>query len=362
MSAEHNRADTPTDDLQILCTHLSISSFSLLAHSAGAIYALATALKMPSHVRGKIHLLAPWIPPSQMVADASRSTTSTPASGLPRSQRFLRLVPTPFLKLTNSTFLGGFNRGSPKTPSKSSRKSGEAGTSALPSKTNSGRPSISQHQLSGSQSAPTIAAPARPSTPRLADMVDVPSEHSIGAAVLKAGGSLTPNRPNGTSSSMTDEEKVAKRRAYDAALTPAVWTLATKNSNPAVDLVVCLERNQRIGFRYADVDERVVIHHGTKDNRVPLENIKWLGNIMRNVEIRVVEGEGHGLMGNANVMGQVLEEISKEREEDFTAEKRGDRERVTPRRTVLDDPFVRQSKSQPQSRRPTMMARASGRT
>ncbi|KAI9728625.1 MAG: hypothetical protein M1828_002731 [Chrysothrix sp. TS-e1954] len=348
------------DDLQILCTHLSISSFSLLAHSAGAIYALATALKMPSHVHGKIHLLAPWIPPSQMVIDGSQSSTSSPASGLPRSQRFLRLVPTPFLKLTNSAFMGGLNRGSPKS-SKSSRKSGEVSSSVFNSKLNSGRPSISQRQQPGVMSSPAIgAAPARPSTPHLEDMVDVPSDHSIGAAVLDAGGSLTPNRPNGSSASMTDEEKMAERRAYDAALTPAVWTLATKNSNPAVDLVVCLERNQRIGFRYADVDERVVIHHGTKDNRVPLENVRWLRNTMRNVELRVVEGEGHGLMANATVMGQVLEEISKEMEEEYQAERR-ERGRVAPTVHMPEDPFIRKAKSQPQTRRPTMLARDSGR-
>ncbi|TGZ78848.1 hypothetical protein EX30DRAFT_342895, partial [Ascodesmis nigricans] len=54
------------DDVLFICQSLKITKFSILAHSAGAIYALATALRMPGHIRGKIHLLAPWIPPSQM--------------------------------------------------------------------------------------------------------------------------------------------------------------------------------------------------------------------------------------------------------------------------------------------------------
>ena len=38
---------TWVDDVAVICNCLEISRFSLLAHSAGAIYALATALKMP---------------------------------------------------------------------------------------------------------------------------------------------------------------------------------------------------------------------------------------------------------------------------------------------------------------------------
>ncbi|KAF4996134.1 hypothetical protein FDECE_12558, partial [Fusarium decemcellulare] len=46
------------DDVYAICQALKITKFSILAHSAGAIYALATALRMPQHIRGRIHLLA----------------------------------------------------------------------------------------------------------------------------------------------------------------------------------------------------------------------------------------------------------------------------------------------------------------
>lgn len=42
---------------------LEISTFSLLAHSAGAPYAMAMALLNPGRVLGPIHLLAPWVNP-----------------------------------------------------------------------------------------------------------------------------------------------------------------------------------------------------------------------------------------------------------------------------------------------------------
>jgi pimeloyl-ACP methyl ester carboxylesterase len=76
-----------------------------------------------------------------------------------------------------------------------------------------------------------------------------------------------------------------------------------------------LERRQTIGFRYVDITRAAVIHHGSKDTRVPVENVQWLGKTMRRCEVRILEGEGHGLMASASVMGSVLTEIAKEWED-----------------------------------------------
>jgi hypothetical protein len=40
---------------------LGINRFQMVAHSAGAPYALATALKMERRIHGKIHLMSPWV-------------------------------------------------------------------------------------------------------------------------------------------------------------------------------------------------------------------------------------------------------------------------------------------------------------
>ena len=111
---------------------------------------------------------------------------------------------------------------------------------------------------------------------------------------------------------MADKER---QETYDLRLTHAIWELATTGANPAVDLLVCLERRHTIGFRYVDITKPVVIHHGSRDTRVPVDNVKWLGKTMRRCEVRVLEGEGHGLMASASVMGSVLMEISKEWED-----------------------------------------------
>lgn len=119
------------------------------------------------------------------------------------------------------------------------------------------------------------------------------------------------------------EEETERREIYDSRLTLAIWALATTNANPAVDLIVCLERQRDIGFMYKDITRAVIIHHGSKDTRVPVENVKWLGRTMRKCEVRVLEGEGHGLMASAAVMGGVLEEMGREWKDWDDAVKKG---------------------------------------
>ncbi|KAK4935359.1 hypothetical protein LTR66_015466, partial [Elasticomyces elasticus] len=127
------------DDVLAICEHLDISRFSLLAHSAGAIYALATALILPHYIRGRVHLLAPWIPPSQMSSIFHSSHPDAPSStALPRTQRILRVLPTPFLRAANSAGLLGVNSASLTPPVK--QKSTPSFRNAVPSSPQERRP------------------------------------------------------------------------------------------------------------------------------------------------------------------------------------------------------------------------------
>jgi pimeloyl-ACP methyl ester carboxylesterase len=137
-------------------------------------------------------------------------------------------------------------------------------------------------------------------------------------------------------SQLADRER---QELYDSRLTHSIWQLATTGANPAVDLLVCLERRHTIGFRYVDITRPVVIHHGSRDTRVPVDNVRWLGKTMRRCEVRVLEGEGHGLMASAQVMGNVLMEISREWEEwgkiTGATKREGERERERGRRGTI---------------------------
>ena len=286
--------DTPLgwpDDVRAICQHLNITKFSILAHSAGAIYALATALRMPQHIRCRVHLLAPWIPPSQMNVLGPQQDFS-PAKSLPYSQRFLRSLPATFLKAANANFLSATSANVttslPKSPRRSKRKSFIWGGAAAPDiqecATDGDRDDSLSLKLRNSELA-DLSQENRPPSRRISSLA------------------------NGRCTARTEKEW---RSAYDARLTGAIWDAATTGTNPAVDLLVCLERRQSIGFRYVDITRSVVVHHGSKDSRVPVENVKWLGNVMKRCEVRVLEGEGHGLMASAGVMSSVLMEMAQE--------------------------------------------------
>ncbi|KAI1616804.1 hypothetical protein EDD36DRAFT_146657 [Exophiala viscosa] len=312
------------DDVAVICSSLGVTRFSILAHSAGAIYALATALKMPQYVRGRIHLLAPWIPPSQMPKGAVVGSDSQPIANLPFSHKLLSVLPAQFLKVANSRFLTATSASiDVKPPKPKKNKTWENFEVSLdypfddittdnpfsspvpdmePERPKTGTPnrarSLSCYQANNESQG---VSPAQVTTPRPI------SRRQMQNSMKQQGATASPMSPR-----LSPE---ARQALYNQTLTHRIWALATQNANPAIDLVVCLERRKPISFRYPDVTRSVVIHHGAKDTRVPLDNVRWLQSVMKRCELRVLDGEGHGLMASASAMATVLGEIAKEWEE-----------------------------------------------
>ncbi|KAJ5939445.1 hypothetical protein N7466_002579 [Penicillium verhagenii] len=281
------------DDVAIVCNFLRVTKFSILAHSAGAIYALATALRIPQHIRGRIHLLAPWIPPSQLSTLGSQKEPA-PTNAVPYSQRILRALPTSLLKVANTKFMSATSASVttslPKSPKRAKRKAAK------------------EAPIADTASLAQDIAEAQSQKENSAQLSGVKPSNVSHASYRKSDATLG-------SRAKSPEEERERQQDYDTRLTHKIWELATANANPAVDLLICLERRQTIGFRYVDITRSVVIHHGSKDTRVPVENVNWLGKTMRRCEVRILEGEGHGLMASAGVMGSVLTEIAKEWED-----------------------------------------------
>jgi pimeloyl-ACP methyl ester carboxylesterase len=292
------------------------------------VYALAAALRMPQHIRGRVHLLAPWIPPSQMAPIGMRQHNGGGGRQLPRSQRFLRVLPPSFLKIANSSFLSAtsasITRSMPKSPqnkrrSVSNNNSSSAAASSPPPLPNAG---MAPGQPSPDARASTASGGGRPSLGAHRDSMmtmDQIRPKSSALSVARHGGGAGDTSP--AARSLAQRERISsaaaqeRREQFDERLTVAIWERATANANPATDLIVCLETRHTIGFRYEDITRGVVIHHGSKDSRVPVDNVRWLGRIMRRCEVRILEGEAHGLMANPIVMGNLLMEIAKEWED-----------------------------------------------
>lgn len=257
---------------------------------------------MPQHIRGRIHLLAPWIPPSQMNVFGT-SQTLPPTNAIPTSQRILRALPTPILKAANSSFMtatsSSITSSLPKTPRRGKRKNNGGRDSTASSRNVT--PSLDKENVYNKSPGHGDTELEPPNASENMDRMSIPQGTRGDSDIIAAA-----------ADAMADKER---QMTYDLRLTHAIWELATTGANPAVDLLVCLERRHTIGFRYVDITRPVVIHHGSRDTRVPVDNVKWLGKTMRRCEVRVLEGEGHGLMASASVMGSVLMEMSKEWED-----------------------------------------------
>jgi pimeloyl-ACP methyl ester carboxylesterase len=343
------------EDVLTICQYLNISSFSLLAHSAGAIYALATALILPHLINGKVHLLAPWIPPSQLEAVALPTASAPPAGALPRSQRILRVLPTSFLKAANSSFMTATSA-SLKPASKRQiqaarerQREQSMSPTRLPERpSTANRPDYHRREsmmLMDQFMPQTYSLENFPIPVKELDEEEIAAEYNTRRGSLFLSATATPTDPTFefAQAGLNAAEHAEKERKmeFTSRLTERTWELATRDSNPATDLLVCLERNREIGFRYTDVTRQVVITHGSEDKRVPLANVKWLGGQMNaramadfpsfgsldsipqsregwvdqmtsrgGCEVRILEGEGHGLMASAPIMSDVLTEIA----------------------------------------------------
>lgn len=303
------------DDVSIVCNALSISRFSLIAHSAGAIYALATALRLPQQVRGRLHLLAPWIPPSQMAPIGSQEGEG-PSNSVPYSQKLLRVLPASFLRAANSSFMSSTtSSGMLKSPRRSKRKSAVVGNGVVDL-----RPSSSSGLFNNRSSTQASVVSPDVSSTDLTNTGFQPHSPYVKrhAALRESAGQLDDNVIR------------ARQFAYDANLTQRIWELAQRHANPAIDLLICLERRQTIGFRYVDITRACIFHHGSRDSRVPPENVKWLAKKMRRCEVRMLEGEGHGLMASAKIMAEILTEVAREWEDWSRVTREGRGRKVLP--------------------------------
>lgn len=341
------------EDVLAICEELNIPRFSLLAHSAGAIYALATALILPHLVKGKVHLLAPWIPPSQLEATSHPTVSAPPLGALPRSQRFLRVLPTSFLKAANSSFMTATSTSIKPASKKQMEAAREqrrvqrdlhAGVPSQPVVNHHRRESMMVMDQFMPMGSATMEDFPRPMSEQ--DMMGHPQRDTI---MMSATALPTDPEFSFASAALNAAEHAERERQieYSSRLTQLTWELATRDSNPATDLLVCLERNRDVGFRYTDVTRDVVITHGSEDKRVPVGNVRWLAEQMNaralaaaasrglrssgeddgsvsptregwadplytrgGCEVRVLEGEGHGLMASAPIMSGVLTEIA----------------------------------------------------
>ncbi|KAF2725041.1 alpha/beta-hydrolase, partial [Polychaeton citri CBS 116435] len=269
------------NDVRTVCHHIGVRKFSILAHSAGAAYGMAVALTLPQMVRGKVHLMAPWIPPSQLEGLNAEAV----GSRVGRSQRILRKLPTPVIRMANLPMVNAAAASmKPLKPSKTSRRQKRAYDDV----SNSPQSQSSRSRHPGIRHSMILMDHYLPN--------NCPYDLTTGHPLISG------NRA----------DPVA-RAAWSRRMAQRTWELAITDGNPAVDLLVCIERDRKVGFSFFDVPLDIVITHGSEDTRIPLEHVRWLAenlNRRNRCELRVLDGQGHSLMADSAIVSSVLAEIA----------------------------------------------------
>lgn len=323
---------------------LEITRFSILAHSAGAPYALGSCVKLNDRIHGAVHLLAPWV-----------STAAVSAAG---SYKWLRYVPSSVIrtaqvaewkvqawKLGKPPSLAvkpvGFNPRAPLS-SESAASSPVFATFAEDGEddddeTNlpTARPVPNLRSISPSSSIASsldqVVAPRsqRSTAPTRMESLQRrkgskglfggmigSSKASLAAtsgvspsassAVSDAGERLPAHRQIGFSSSIGTEAGAIE---LGAALLRASHAESLRGGTS--DLMAILERNNKPpGFAYRDIERPVRVWHGLKDEKISLEGVLGLERTMRDCKVNVIPGADHSLMTNVPVIVQVLNSIA----------------------------------------------------
>lgn len=264
---------------------LEIDRFSVLAHSAGAPFAVALGLLFPHRVQGPLHLLAPW---TGMQQDSG--------------YRWLRYIPDGVIKTAQAAEWKIQNWKLSKEGSK------VANRSAI------------NHAEEHAQGARRydLDSPDRGPTPP-------PKEQTYhqSNALPEHGSSLSGGKSGyahaETRTALDGSRPVLSRQTSDSQLAEAernnaVDLLKASHAESARGLVDDLQMvlgKRPWGFGYTDLQLPCEVWHGSKDERIPLSSSISLSKEMKNCLLHVVEGASHSLMTNSEVVLEVFESIRK---------------------------------------------------
>lgn len=316
--------------VQEAADQLELRTFSLLAHSAGAPYALAVALAMPDRVVGAIHLLAPWL--------------SVSGESLAGAYKYLRYVPTSVIKTAQAAEwkMQAWRLGKPPTPVSHSAVGYDHRADKLsiapslsPSHTNGARIPRSGSHLELKQTSTATSLEEREmgrTTPDGSVFGAGPRQRS---SFYAADAFVTPPRPSSsmrghlTPTSSARPAALARRASSDSqasALESPTSALSPRSSSSGdglanallrashaeslrgstSDLLVILERTAKPESSYTRLTQGVKVWQGDKDDRISLSSVKALETTLKDCRVKVVAGADHSLMTSESLLGVSL--------------------------------------------------------
>ena len=284
---------------------LAIDRFSLLAHSAGAPYALATSLRLSYRIDGPIHLLAPW--------------ASNSVEALAGAYRFLQFVPSAVIRGVHeaewklqSLLLG-------KPPTITHEPVGYRRPAPVPTSPSS-TPDRSPVRSTSATFLARLWSRKSPSVGSMND--DTASIRSATTSFVRSStrspkSSPPPSFPHSTSSTPTRLRRLSfhsptkSKSTPTAPSTPTILPVtltgavlangllrasyAESMSGGTGDLMIILSEKSW-GFDYRDIVCGSKVWIGDRDDRITMSSIRAMQKGLKDCEVKVVAGADHGLM------------------------------------------------------------------
>lgn len=351
-----------------LVDHLRLQRFSLLAHSAGAPYALATSLRCASRIAGSIHLLSPWVNTSAggqssqykmlKYLPSSLLTTAQAAEWKVQAWRLGRPPPLDVSETTLSAchsddvhehgLQGGrTHRGlasshaltpSPADSTPKLKGNTQESHSYLESRSpltngiQSSRQDPGNDRWDAQDAEPEApggislsADPAERSRRSRKPSMNHSKQPSLAASAISNADSLLAipqQHPDSNASpAQTPLRDATPTQVSPSALTTALLKASYSESRRggAKDLLAILERSSKpAGFSYAEIRHPVQVWHGAKDERVSVSSVQAFHAALPDSRLHIFSQAGHDLMTDSSVMFNVLESI---RDENVVTEK-----------------------------------------
>ncbi|KAI8327873.1 Alpha/Beta hydrolase protein [Chlamydoabsidia padenii] len=244
-----------------LMDHLGIDKFSIIAQSVGTVFAMALAHQYSSRIEGTMYMISPWVSTQQ--ANTFKWSRRLPASLVTKTLSFAMDVIWLFSKPSDSS--ESLNQ------SAISKEKTFSSTNTLEEKRQDEENAfLASLESEDTMDMPTDFPPHRP----LRHMVR-PRHVSLYVAMNKYR-MMEPYQPGQLG-----------------------------------DVIVALEKYHDFGFSYDGQPQQVAISAvwGDKDNLIPQRAIECFANQIRDIRLKILEGEGHDLIWKEGVMTWAIRSI-----------------------------------------------------
>lgn len=262
-----------------LADHLNIRRFSIIAQSVGTVFAMAVAHSYPSRVLGPLFLISPWV--STYVANTFKWSRRLPAALVTRTVSLALDV------------MWMFNKTAP--PMSKENNTAIAATSTQDE---------ADHRSTFSETSPRSSEATSPGKRSMTDVswMTAMEEDELLASLEEDNFDLPTDFP--------------PHRPLRHAVRPRHMSLyfamnQLRMSEPhsqgqLLDVLIALEKYHSFGFNYSDIKMAVTAVWGDKDGLIPLRAIEALANGLRDVRLKILDGEGHDLVWKEGVMEWAL--------------------------------------------------------